>query len=205
MNLKLVAVVGLVGVWVGCAAEPDRCGPDNCPGCCATDGQCHLGTEDALCGRGGYACDICSDRGAVCENMACHGAPVTGNDGGPEPKPDAGEPDAGPVIDVTITYYRIVDAGTTVCPPQWGADGCGVTKSMTTSRAEYLATHFYSNCQIEDYPATHRRGFNCLHNCDGRYSDLTCDDGSGPVTYSWPDCTYPEFTLADRCEWTVAP
>lgn len=48
------------------------CGPDNCNGCCDSQGDCQEGTEDSACGSGGSFCDDCASRGRPCENQACN-------------------------------------------------------------------------------------------------------------------------------------
>jgi hypothetical protein len=50
------------------------CGPDNCAGCCDSDGACQAGSSDLACGGGGGACITCAgDR--RCEAGACVDTP----------------------------------------------------------------------------------------------------------------------------------
>lgn len=48
-----------------------HCGPDNCGGCCSTNGSCLAGTGSRNCGLYGAACDNCVARGETCQGGAC--------------------------------------------------------------------------------------------------------------------------------------
>ena len=43
----------------GSCVGTDPCGPNNCPGCCTTEGSCLAGTTSSACGIGGAQCIDC--------------------------------------------------------------------------------------------------------------------------------------------------
>lgn len=47
----------------------ERCGPDNCDGCCASDNTCQTGTAAQACGADGSACANCSATNSFCNGL----------------------------------------------------------------------------------------------------------------------------------------
>jgi hypothetical protein len=54
---------------------PARCSPQNCDGCCVGN-TCQSGGAATACGIKGAACNNCAERGQLCRNGSCEGAPV---------------------------------------------------------------------------------------------------------------------------------
>ena len=52
-------------------ADGGVCNGTTCRGCCAADGTCIAGTDNAGCGTGGAACADCADAGRVCSAGSC--------------------------------------------------------------------------------------------------------------------------------------
>lgn len=51
-----------------CETIPEKCGPDNCDGCCVGD-VCARGLQNTACGAGGEVCDNCKSRGQDCDAL----------------------------------------------------------------------------------------------------------------------------------------
>lgn len=49
------------------------CGPDNCAGCCGSDGVCRHGANDSLCGSLGAECADCTATDGLCQSGRCAG------------------------------------------------------------------------------------------------------------------------------------
>jgi hypothetical protein len=56
----------------GCSCEPEKCGPNNCSGCCNASGQCDKGNEPKACGEAGATCNVCAAP-QTCAFAACSG------------------------------------------------------------------------------------------------------------------------------------
>lgn len=63
------------GVCEGTAS----CGPQNCAGCCAANGQCVTGADANACGRQGGACQNCAGSGRICGTDRTCQTPTTCN------------------------------------------------------------------------------------------------------------------------------
>ena len=67
----------------GCSADChlETCDAQSCPqGCCNQTGQCVNGAQDAVCGKGGQACQDCTRSNEMCHNQVCEA--LTGCDPG---------------------------------------------------------------------------------------------------------------------------
>lgn len=87
MNYKALAAGAVLGflmaVAPACGGGEEKCGTNNCAGCCGADGKCvETGTQTVqACGSSGIACVACAAN-QTCNNGAC--TAVT------NPKPDGG-------------------------------------------------------------------------------------------------------------------
>lgn len=65
----------------GSAGGVVSCNSTNCPGCCATNGQCFTGRSDSVCGTNGASCAVCQG-GQTCTPLAVGGRCLSSGPGG---------------------------------------------------------------------------------------------------------------------------
>lgn len=196
---RLALLVVVVMELVGCAATvEDPCGPDTCAGCCE-HGRCVPGASDEACGLAGGFCQRCAVGGLTCQHGACGGGTTQQPDSGV--KIDAGTPDAGSPILVTLVYQRDeVDAG--ACPITHVMVECRETKTISDARLQSLKT-VYSECSFFEMAGGGAYRWECS-NCLDRYKEANCtyDDG-GVDLGSVYDCTWPKYTVESTCAWQL--
>jgi hypothetical protein len=60
----------------GICSTTQTCDPQNCRGCCRTDGVCGSGWTNDECGSGGVVCQNCVVFGGTCQNQSCTPGPT---------------------------------------------------------------------------------------------------------------------------------
>ncbi len=105
----LLTAVAALALAAGCSTSAQPCSVSTCGGCCQ-QGACVVGTDDALCGAGGFECNNCVGAGLVCKKGIClqAGMPETCTDS----KKDGAETD--------------VDCGGASCAPCAKGSSCAV-------------------------------------------------------------------------------
>ncbi len=57
--MRLLLILSMLGLGVGCSPATSRCTTSTCSGCCDSTGTCLSGTTESGCGSGGLACTQC--------------------------------------------------------------------------------------------------------------------------------------------------
>ena len=70
--MRLLCLLALTVVALGCPSPQSTCGPTTCRGCCSANGTCETGFDDIACGQDGTGCANCVASQATCNaNHVC--------------------------------------------------------------------------------------------------------------------------------------
>ena len=138
------------------------CTPQNCEGCCISDGTCMPGTSTDYCGKDGETCQYCAGGMDECVDGECV---CQADCGGKECGPDGCGGSCG---DCPAGHECVEESG--ICAKLCG-NGKLDTGEECESNSECVEPETCNNCECSEAP-----------------SECTCEEG----TLSAPDCDWPD-------------